>query len=221
MTLINALLVAHIIVVGYWLGAEFVINSTFRHVTVASSMPVADRQSLFDHVMNTDQHVRYALILQLGLGTALGGLLGLIPGGNVVVVLGGLGAVLFLALVEVTHRARKSKRGAIFAKADRIVRYVVIAAITLFGLYGLAGRINLPGWLGVKLLLFALVIVCGLRIRFELMGYLDAWGKLRESGSSDAIEQQLLRYYRRATNTLLLLWLGIAAITALSIVKPF
>ncbi|GJQ54201.1 MAG: hypothetical protein HKUEN07_07700 [Rhodocyclaceae bacterium] len=70
--LIHAVLVAHIIVVGYWLGSDLVINSTFRYVSRTASLPVAERDRLLDHVLDVDQHVRYALVPQLWLGTTPG-----------------------------------------------------------------------------------------------------------------------------------------------------
>jgi len=48
-----------------------VINSTYRNVANSDAMPVAERGRLMDHVMNVDQPVRYALVLQMTLGTAL------------------------------------------------------------------------------------------------------------------------------------------------------
>ena len=60
----KTLLVAHIVVLGYWLGADLVINSTYRYVSWSHGMPFAERSRLMDHVMHVDQHVRYALVLQ-------------------------------------------------------------------------------------------------------------------------------------------------------------
>lgn len=80
----QVLLVIHIAVLGYWLGAELVINSTFRYVCYETSVPFTKRSRLMNHVMRVDQHVRYALILQATLGTALAALQGIIPGGETV-----------------------------------------------------------------------------------------------------------------------------------------
>ena len=63
--LYTSLLVAHIAVLGYWLGSELVINHTYRYVSWSAGMPFAERDRLMDHVMDVDQHVRYALVLQL------------------------------------------------------------------------------------------------------------------------------------------------------------
>ena len=52
-------------------GLVVVINSTYRYVCYHDEMSLADRTRLMGHVMGVDQHVRYALILQAGLGTML------------------------------------------------------------------------------------------------------------------------------------------------------
>ena len=70
----TVLLVAHIAVLGYWLGSEFVINSGYRYVCRAATLPFIERNKLMDHVLDVDQHVRYAFILQIGLGTSLAAL---------------------------------------------------------------------------------------------------------------------------------------------------
>ena len=69
--LITLLLVAHIAVLGYWLGSELVINSTYRYVCYGRHIPFAERSRLMEHVMHVDQHVRYALVLQAGMGFGL------------------------------------------------------------------------------------------------------------------------------------------------------
>ena len=104
--LISVLLVAHIAVLGYWLGSEFVINSTYRYVSYGSRMPFAERDRLMDHVMHVDQHVRYALVLQAGLGFALAALYGYVPGGTATAWVAGTLAAIWLAFVEIVHRLR-------------------------------------------------------------------------------------------------------------------
>jgi len=218
--LLQTLLVAHIAVLGYWLGAELVINSTFRYVSYADGLPFAQRDRLLDHVMDVDQHVRYALILQLGLGTALAALYGYLPGGAAFAVVAGLFAVAWLALVELTHRRRKSSAGTLLALADHAVRHAVMLALLLLGALALTGVLPAPGWLAWKMILFAGVIVCGVGIRLALVRYFAVWQEIGAHGSDDALESRLRQGYRRATTVLVTLWLLIAAITVLSGVQP-
>lgn len=217
--LFNALLLLHIAVVGYWLGSEFVINSTFRYVTWASSMSIADRERLMDHVMNVDQHVRYALVLQLGSGAALATMLGFLPGEGTSLVLALALTALWLGLVEVTHRRRKTASGRSLARIDRLIRYAIVFALLATCLAGLLQILPLPVWLSAKLGLFAGVIICGVGIRHALTRYFDTWRDVVAGGSNDANEARLRHGYFVATSILAALWVLIIAIVALSLLK--
>jgi hypothetical protein len=218
--LIEALLLAHIAVLGYWLGSDLVINSTFRFVSRASSMPFVERARLLDHVMDVDQHVRYALVLQVGLGTALAALLGYLPGGAALAWAAGAVAVAWLILVEVTHRWRRRPVGTPLGRIDRATRYVAVAAAVVLAIGGLTGSFSLTGWLAWKLALLAGAIVSGLGIRFELTRYFRVWHEIGAEGSTAMRESLLRRRYTSATAVLVVLWLFIASIVALSLLKP-
>ncbi|MFZ1623383.1 MAG: hypothetical protein WAU48_01175 [Gammaproteobacteria bacterium] len=218
--LIHAILVAHILVVGYWLGSDLIINSTFRYVSRASAMPFADRDRLLEHVLDVDQHVRYALILQVWLGTTLGALLGYLPGGSLLAGAATLLGIAWLALVELTHRLKSSPGGRAVGLIDRAIRYAAIFAAVTVSVGALMGYFSIASWLAIKLALFAAVIVSGLGIRFELIHYFAVWHTIRVEGSTEEREQRLRSRYKSSTTVLVLLWLFIAAIVALSVLKP-
>jgi hypothetical protein len=212
----EVLRVAHIAVLGYWLGAELVINSSYRHVCHAADMPFAARDRLMAHVMDVDQHVRYALVLQAALGTALIARAGYAPGGDMLMWSAlGVGA-LWLAFVEATHRLGQSAIGKRLALADRASRWLLLSLLPLVALLWGEG----PVWLRGKLAAFAGVIGCGLAIRIALIGHFRIWGAMRDGGATPEREVAIRRTYTRATAILLLLWAFIALIVALSIVKP-
>ncbi|MCC5860397.1 MAG: hypothetical protein JJT93_00635 [Gammaproteobacteria bacterium] len=216
----NLLLVAHIAVLGYWLGSELVINSTFRYVCYSGGMPVAERSRLMDHVMEVDQHVRYALVLQFGLGLALAMRLGWLPGGVAGAWAAGVFAVAWLALVELTHRRRHAPLGARLAALDRGLRYGVMAALVGVAVAGLTGLLITPAWIAWKLLVFAGVMACGVGIRFALIEWFASWRALLEAGGGDAHEAALRRGYWRATGILIGLWVLIGVIVLLSLARP-
>lgn len=215
--IVHALVVAHIAVLGYWLGSELVINSTYRHVSFAASMPFAERDRLMDHVMDVDQHVRYALVLQAGLGTMLAALLGYLPGGGRLAVGAALFAAGWLALVELTHRLRKQPVGRVLAALDNGVRYAAMLAVLGVTAVSMTGGLILPGWLAWKLVLFAGVIACGLGIRLALVRFYAVWREIESRGSTPAREQNVRRAYWHATSVLAFLWLLIGGIVVLSV----
>ncbi len=218
--LIDALLVIHIAVLGYWLGAEFVINSEFRFVCRAASMPFEERKRLMEHVMDVDQHVRYALVLQAGLGTILAALLGYFPGGSALAWMAGFATLFWLAFVEVIHRLRLGAAGKRLAFLDRLIRHVLLAVLVVGGLAGVYGANSLPSWLAWKLVLFGAVIACGIGIRYYIIRFFGIWRQIEAEGSNSLRESAIRKNYATGTSLLGLLWLCIAAIVVLSLVKP-
>ena len=218
--LAHVLWVAHIAVLGYWLGSELVINATYRYVSRARTLPPAERLRLLDHVMVVDQHVRYALVLQFSLGFALASLRGYVPGGEAGAWAWlGVGGV-WLAFVELVHRRRHAAGGVLLARFDRSLRYALIGALTVAAVAGVAGYVALPAWLGWKLGAFAGVLACGVGIRLVLIRFTDAWRAIGEEGSTPEREEAVWRGYVRATSVLVLLWVFIAAAVVLSVFKP-
>jgi hypothetical protein len=218
--LIAILLVAHIAVLGYWLGSEFVINSTYRYVSYGAGMPFDERDRLMGHVMDVDQHVRYALILQAGLGFALAALYGYVPGGSATAAAAGILAVIWLAFVEIIHHRRHGAMGKALAAFDRRSRYVFMALLVAIALGLIGGGWPMPGWLRIKLALFAGVMASGVGIRLALISHFRTWAIMARDGPTDETNAIIRRTYWRATSVLILLWLFIAGIVALSVWKP-
>jgi hypothetical protein len=214
------ILAIHIAVLGYWLGSEFVINSTYRYVSYSGDMPFAERSRLMEHVMHVDQHVRYALALQATLGTALAALYGYIPGGDDVAIAAGVFGVAWLAFIEAVHRLRHRPVGKTLGAIDRASRYVLMAVLVATAAKLIGGDWTMPEWLRWKLALFASVIACGVGIRFALIAHFRTWAVMAREGPNDETNSIIRRTYVRATSVLLLLWVFIAAIAVLSVWKP-
>ena len=218
--LIQILLVAHIAVLGYWLSSELVINSTYRFVCYAQDMPFAERSRLMDHVMYVDQHVRYALVLQAGLGLALAALYGFVPGEEKTAAIAGIGTALWLGFVEAVHRMRHAPLGKRLALIDRGSRYVLMAVLVAVATSLIGSSWDMPAWLRVKLALFAGVIASGVGIRLALIGHFRTWAIMARDGPNAATNAVIRATYWRATAVLLLLWAFIGLIVVLSVTKP-
>ena len=205
---------------GYWLGAELAINSTYRYVAYGADIPFPERSRLMKHVMHIDQHVRYALVLQAGLGFALSALYGYVPGVSATVWGAAILAAAWLAFIEVVHRRRGTPSGVRIATFDRRMRYVMIAILVAIAL-GLVGvGWSMPPWLRLKLALFAGVIGSGVGIRLALLRHFRTFALMERQGPTDEANETVRRTYVRATSILVLLWVFIAAIVAVSVWKP-
>ncbi len=218
--LLQTLLAAHIAVLGYWLGSELVINSTYRRVAYGSQLPFQERTRWMDHVMNVDQHVRYALVLQAGLGFMLAALFGFIPGGRASAWAVAGVATLWLAFVELAHRLRGRPAGRWVAALDRRMRYLFIVLLLALSAGWIGATWPMPFWLRVKLALFAGVMACGVGIRLALLAHFRTWALMASEGPTPRTDATIRRVYVRATSVLALLWLFIAAIVWVSLWKP-
>lgn len=218
--LLHVLLVAHIVVLGYWLGCELVINSTYRYVSYGGGIPFAERNRLMEHVMDADQHVRYALVLQAGLGFTLATLYGYVPGGSTTAWTIGILAVLWLAFVEIVHRVRHGAAGKSIAAFDRWSRYPLMALLVALALGLIGNGWNLPLWLRLKLGFFACVMACGVGIRLALISHFRTWAVMAREGPNDGTNAIIRKAYLRGTSVLVLLWVFIAAIVTVSVWKP-
>ncbi|RME64666.1 MAG: hypothetical protein D6782_07840 [Alphaproteobacteria bacterium] len=216
----EVLRILHIAVLGYWLGAELVINSTYRHVAYSVRASFEARTQWMEHVMDVDQHVRYALVLQAMLGTMLAARHGYVPGDAAVIWGAGTVGLLWLAFVEAVHHWRHEPSGRWFAMADRYLRYGLIGLLLAMaaGLIGTAWP--LAEWLRWKLGLFAGVIACGVGIRFFLIRHFRTWSIMARDGPSDDANAIVKRIYWQATALLGFLWALIAAIVVLSVWRP-
>ncbi len=214
------LLVAHIAVLGYWLGSELVINRTYHYVAYSDAMPFAERGRLMEHVMHVDQHVRYALVLQATLGPILAMLYGFIPGGSLAATGAGLFGAFWLAFVELVHRLRHGSAGQILGMIDRSSRYVLMLVLLAVAAGLIGGNWPMPAWLRWKIALFAGVIACGVGIRIALIAHFRTWAIMERFGPDGETNAIIKRTYVRATSVLVLLWVFIAAITILSVLKP-
>ena len=214
------LLVAHIAVLGYWLGSELVINSTYRYVSFGSGMPFAERSRLMEHVMHVDQHVRYALVLQVGLGFALAALYGFVPGGASSAWLAGMVCMVWLGFIEAAHRLRHAAIGKTLGKIDRVSRYLVMALLVAIACGLLGGSWEMPVWLRIKLALFAGVMASGVGIRLALISHFRTWKIMAAEGPTDATNAIIRATCIKATAVLVVLWLFIAAIVVVSVWKP-
>lgn len=218
--LLTVLLVAHIAVLGYWLGSELMLNALYRFIAHAKHMPFSERDALMEQNMTMDQSVRYALILQAGLGFALSALYGYVPGGEGTAIGAGVATVLWLAFVEYVHHVRHGPFGKRLMAIDRGSRWVILAALVAIAVGLIGGDWDMPLWMRWKLALFAGVIACGVGLRLGLVSHFRTWQIMARDGPTDETNEIVRVTYWRITSILFLLWTFIAGITALSVLKP-
>jgi hypothetical protein len=162
---------------------------------------------------------RTALVLMIPTGAQLGALAGWLPLGAVEVTSIWALALAWLALVWYVYLTKSASRA--LKAIDRALRYVLVCAAVLFGAGAFAGwPVELPRWLGAKLLAYGGAVATGLALRKILAQWAVGFAELeeehtRERGSAriEAAMAVSLRYGR-------LLWVLVGLAAFMSVTKP-
>ena len=213
----------HVLLMGYWLGAEFVINAWSWYFARAKHMTYAQRMEIWDMVIDTDQHVRNALILIMPFGFQLAAELDLSPvkGDGLVAVW--IVSLAWFALMWMSHLTLKKPSGKFWRDLDLWVRTGVAVFFIGLGLYSLAvGTPIGAGWLSAKLVFYGLTIMCGISIRHFVRKVYAVMPAYAQAGTSNPeIEAGLMAGIRGATWVIVGLWACAFVAGYLGAAKPF
>ncbi len=228
----EALLVAHILLLVYWLGTDVgVFYGSF--VMRRPGLSIETRRTVRRMMRMLDLAPRVALILMIpvALGLAFSSRFAFNGDSR-----GAIGLALWiLAAVAIAWAGLSvwSFRHVVAGTGDRPwIRAVVrvdwtarVAASLFFlgtGFAALAGADGLyvTDWLAWKAILFGVVIGLGLMIRIAARRYLPALGAVLDDGDGDGRLEALNRAIRGVYPPVLAVWTLVIAITVIAVVKP-
>ncbi len=214
----------HIIAMVYWLGGEWGVFQTSYNV-INRKLPMDERRRHMETAYRIDILARTGIILMLPLGLHMGFFWGMHGYGGMSLV---IMWVVFLAWLSLTWMAffkRETDAGIRLTKIDEAIRFVVIPVLLIASISSLLGygpfRIG-PGaaWFSTKLLIYALLLVIGLKLRFVMREWTELFRRLATEGDSPQVEATLDRSIRQARNLAYVYWIGIATVAFLGVTKP-
>jgi hypothetical protein len=212
---------AHVLVMGYWIGSDLVVNQLTHYVARSAALPPAERKRLWDFLIHVDQHPRNALILSVPIGFTLAAVLGLMPLGRGGLVLLWLASAAWFGFMWLTHLRRETVLGPTLARWDWRSRYLLITFFLALGVVSLATGAPLRApWLAWKVVLFAGVLACGIGIRFYIAAAYRAWPRIWAGQGSAADEALVRSSMQRGTYVLWTLWALLLVIGWFGAVKP-
>jgi len=211
----------HILAMVYWLGGEWGVFQTSYNV-INRDLAMEERRRHMETAYRIDILARTGIILLLPLGLHMGAIWGIHPWGGPWLV---LMWALFIAWLSLTWRAffaRETDKGLRLTMIDEKIRFVVIPLLLILGLTSLLGfgpfREDAP-WYSLKVLLFGLMLIIGLKLRFIMREWTTLFRRLEEK-ADQALEDTLLRSIKTGRNLAYVYWVGIATVAFLGVVKP-
>jgi hypothetical protein len=199
----------HVLLFVYWLGADL---GVFICSTVGRREDLTDdqRRGLREAGELIDMAPRTCLVLMVPVGLTLAATFGSPIRGAPVLTVIWLASLAWLWLVWQVHLQHNSSLGRLFWKIDFGIRGLVMAGFVGFGAWCLAtGGPIAARWLAVKMLLFGLIILCGIGVRILLLS--SAKPAPAAAGSARAVDN-------RIRNVVFVIW---ALVAVIGVTKPF
>lgn len=211
---------AHIIAMVYWLGGEWGVFQTSYHVT-NPRLPLEERRRHLETAYRIDILARSGIILLFPIGFHMGYDLGAHPYGALVGPVWAV-ALAWLSLTWAAFVRRETDLGLALTRWDERLRYGLIPVLLL-----LAARSLLTGvpftarWFAAKVLLYALLLVIGLGLRFVMRHWTVIFRQIASSGPTPALEARLAREIAIARGMAYVYWFGIGTVAFIGVTKPF
>lgn len=210
----------HILLFGYWLGADVGVYYASRFVVRATEpMPGRIVAVRILHVVDLAPRICLILILPTGVAVAVGSAARGAPTVALVAVWLASGVWLWLMLAD--YRRRPGRFGDLVHRLDLGVRSALVVGLLGFAAYAfVVGGESRPRWLAGKLAAYALCIAGGLAIRAKLTPFGVAWTELLRNGSSPRVEGDLSRALRGTLPYVFAIWVLVIVAALLGVLKP-
>lgn len=208
----------HLLIPVYWLGGDLgaFYGSRFM-VDPARSVP--ERLMALKILNNIDMAPRTTLILAFPTGFGLAVAKGWVVVPAIWPLLAWCAGIAWLALAWAVH-LRHGPQGATFKRIDIAVRYLVLGALVVSGVAGVAGAVPLPLFIALKLLVLALCIAIGLLVRRQLVPLFPAIVALREHGPTPQGDATIRGVIAVTQPTVMCLWAVVLVACFLGIATP-
>lgn len=215
------LVFAHILMFVIWLGMDLGVYYCGKF-TSRRDLNYQERSRFLELLLLLDMGPRTALVLMVPLGVQLSQDLGLIRLPAPLLPLIWIVGLAWLAMVWLQYLRPAAAFQPWLARADYMIRYLVIAVFIISGL----GAIFLDAgvataWLRLKLVFFGAVVSMGLVLRATLPPWLAALEQLKQDPTSEQAQSRVETIYKHAGRWAHGLWAFVIVMGFLGTVKPF
>jgi hypothetical protein len=216
----NLLLLLHILLFVYWLGADIGVYYSSRYAANPTLTREA-RATVVRIMLWIDQIPRACLVLMLAVGYSVGFHMGMVHARPGAIVALWIIALAWLALVIAIHHSQGTPRGERLRKIDMVWRIVLILALSVDAWASFVGEGHLLArWLAVKVQIYALLIFFGLMIRVAIQPFVVAFGRLMREGATPELDAQIATGLARSRPWVIAIWIGLIAAAFIGLQKP-
>lgn len=208
---------AHIIAFVYWLGGDLGTYVASNYAISRQVQPEARRVAL-KIMLACDQGPKLAMPLIVVLGIHMSSIMGLLhlpPWGIALVWAVGL---YWLSVVLVLYFNEGKAFTATLSKLDLYFRLLIFFGLILWSVvsFFVEGFIS-ADWVAYKLLIFAVLVGCGIMIRLNLKPFIPAFSRMLTDGPSDSVNDRIHHSMMACRPYVYTIWLGLFVNAALGV----
>jgi hypothetical protein len=210
----------HILLFVYWLGADLGVFLLAK-AAQRSDLTYDQRVLALRMALKIDILPRLSFALMFPVGLELSAAVGLVEPGLATRIVAWTVSAIWVAIVAGMVRTESGSAAAALRHANVLLHWALLVVVGAIGVTSVLGRGPFPaGWLGWKILLFALIFFCGIMIdrRFEPVA--PAFARLAAEGSRPDIEHAIQSAIDRSIAWVLALYALVVAVAFLGTARP-
>ncbi len=220
MTEHDLFLLLHLLLFVYWLGGDVGVFYSSKFV-LKPELSNEARLVSAKIMLNLDLIPRICMALMLTVGGVLSELYGVThPTWQMAGIW--LLAPFWVTMVLMIHFKEGTPLARTLTRVDYWFRWVLIAGLFVSTSYSWSiGRFADTPWLAFKLIIFAVLVFCGLMIRIFLPPYITGLHKMAAGTITDEDNAAMASSMSKARPWVMVIWVGLLIEASLGIVKPF
>ena len=212
-------LIIHLVLFAYWLGGDIGVFYSTRMILNRSNTP--DQRFMASRIMLwIDLLPRLCLSMMLTVGGILSEYVGVShpPWQYAMIVV--LGPIWFTVLL-VMHFKHNASFMPMLTKLDLWFRWFLIVAIVASVWWSVStGRLDDAPWLAFKLIVFAILVLCGVMIRIYIPRFIAGVRALGQGSITTEQDDAMKRSIHRVRPWVFTIWAGLIVEAFLGIYKP-
>lgn len=210
----------HILALVYWLGGEWGIFQISYNI-VNPRLTLDERKRHLETAYRIDILARVGIMLLLPLGFQMGYNLGAHPFEDLIAPVW-IVMLAWIGLAIAAFIKRGTPTGISLTRVDERLRYVLIPLLFGAALWSLfEGTPFTYKWFAAKVLIYSLLLVIGLIMRFIMRHWTTIFIELSRRGAVPELEQQLATEVGYGRKLAYVYWIGIASVAFIGVTKPF
>jgi hypothetical protein len=218
---VDAWTFVHILLFVYWLGADLGVLVAAQ-AAKRSTLPYPQRSMALQLALKVDIAPRLAFALMFACGLELAAARGLVEPAGWQRALAWAASIAWVGFVVGMVRFEGRPVAALCKHANEWLHVALGVVFGALGLASVAGHGPFPAdWLGWKVLLFAMIFVCGIMIDRRFAPVAPAFARLAATGSTPELERTITRAVDAAVRWVLALYALVIVIAFLGTARPF